>query len=155
VCYKQSAEHSLTLSLTISVYSPLFLPNIYRSVDRYVSLQYLLCQCLETFSLISTLFIESEKFRLEATFKGHLVKSPCNEQGHLQLRHVAQSPIQPDLECFQRWASSTSLGNLFQCFTMLNVKNFLLTKTKKLEGFSDEVCLQACIYGLFPKTFQK
>ncbi|KAK4831029.1 LOW QUALITY PROTEIN: hypothetical protein QYF61_014917 [Mycteria americana] len=28
---------------------------------------------------------------------------PCNEQGHLQLDQVAQSPIQPELECFQGW----------------------------------------------------
>jgi len=38
---------------------------------------------------------------LEGTLKGHLVQLPCNEQGHLQLHQVAQSPIQPDLECLQ------------------------------------------------------
>jgi len=31
---------------------------------------------------------------LEGTFKGHLVQHPCNEQGHLQLDQVAQSPVQ-------------------------------------------------------------
>ena len=28
---------------------------------------------------------------------------PCNEQEDLQLDHVAQSPVQPDRECFQGW----------------------------------------------------
>jgi len=43
---------------------------------------------------------------LEGTFKGHLVQPPCNEQGHLQLDHVAHSPIQPDLECFHNFYPS-------------------------------------------------
>ena len=42
-----------------------------------------------------------EMFELEGTFKGHLVQLPCSDQGHLQLDQVAQSPIQPDLECLQ------------------------------------------------------
>ena len=44
-----------------------------------------------------------EWFGLEGTFKGHLVQSHCKQQGHLQLGQVAQSPIQPDFECFQGW----------------------------------------------------
>lgn len=28
---------------------------------------------------------------------------PCNEQGHPELDQAAQSPIQPDLRCFQGW----------------------------------------------------
>jgi len=44
-----------------------------------------------------------EWFGLEGTFKAHLVQLPCHEQGHLQPDQVAQSPIQPDLECFQGW----------------------------------------------------
>ena len=44
-----------------------------------------------------------EHFGLEGTFKDHLVQLPCNEQGHLQLDRVAQTPVQPDLECFQGW----------------------------------------------------
>ena len=44
-----------------------------------------------------------EWFGWEGTFKGRLVQSPCNEQGYLQLDQVAQSSIQPDLECFQGW----------------------------------------------------
>jgi len=44
-----------------------------------------------------------ECFGLEGTFRGHLVQPPCNEQGHLQPDQVAQSPVQPGLECFQGW----------------------------------------------------
>ena len=40
-----------------------------------------------------------ESLGLEETFEGHLVQLPCNEQQHLQLDQVAQSPDQPDLEC--------------------------------------------------------
>jgi len=44
-----------------------------------------------------------EQFGLEGIFRGHLAQPPCSEQGHLQLDQGAQSPIQPDLECFQGW----------------------------------------------------
>ena len=39
-------------------------------------------------------------FGLEGKFRGHLAQSPCSKQGHLQLGQVAQSPVQPGLECF-------------------------------------------------------
>jgi len=42
-----------------------------------------------------------ECFGLEGTFRGHLAQP--SEQGHLQPDQVAQSPVQPDLECFQGW----------------------------------------------------
>ena len=38
---------------------------------------------------------------MEGTLQCHLVQFPCNEQGHLQLDQVAQSPVQPDLWCLQ------------------------------------------------------
>jgi len=44
-----------------------------------------------------------EWFGLEGTIKGCLVQAPCREQGHLQPDQVAQSPIQPDLQCSQGW----------------------------------------------------
>ena len=47
----------------------------------------------------------TEWFGLEGTFKGHLVQPLCNEQGHLQLDQVAQSPVQPELESFQGWGT--------------------------------------------------
>ncbi|KAK4815157.1 hypothetical protein QYF61_017598 [Mycteria americana] len=47
---------------------------------------------------------------LAGTFKGHLVQPPCNEQGHLHLDQVAQSPVQPGLERFQGWGISHLSG---------------------------------------------
>jgi len=41
-----------------------------------------------------------ESFEWEGTLKSPLLQPPCNEQGHLQLHQVAQSPIH-DRECFQ------------------------------------------------------
>jgi len=46
-----------------------------------------------------------EWFVLEGTVQGHLVQPPCSEQGHLQLDQVVQSPVRPDLECFQGWGT--------------------------------------------------
>jgi len=40
-------------------------------------------------------------FKLEGTFKDHLIQFPCHGQGHLSLDQVAQSPIQLNLEHFQ------------------------------------------------------
>ena len=73
---------------------------------------------------------------LEGTFKGHLVQLPCNEQGHLQLDQVAQSFFQPDLEGLQDdRVSTTSLGNPFQCFTNIIVRNFFLMSNLNLFQF--------------------
>ena len=44
-----------------------------------------------------------EYFGSEGTFKDHLVQPPCSEQGHFQWDQVAQSPVQPGLECFHGW----------------------------------------------------
>jgi len=51
---------------------------------------------------------------------------PCYAQGCQPPDQAAQSHIQPGLECPRDGASTTSLGNLFQCVTTLYVKNFLL-----------------------------
>ena len=75
-----------------------------------------------------------ESFGLDETCKGHLVQAPCNKQGHLQQDQVAQSPIQPDLEWFHA-DSTNSLGNLFQCFTLI-IKNFFLICSLNLPSFS-------------------
>ena len=42
-----------------------------------------------------------ELFELEGTLESDRVQLSCNEQGHLQLDQVAQSPVQPDLGCLQ------------------------------------------------------
>lgn len=62
--------------------------------------------------------------------------SPCNEQGHLQLHQVAQSPIGPDTECLQGRSNHPFSGQLFQCFTTLTVKNLFLTPNLSLLSFS-------------------
>ena len=36
----------------------------------------------------------TQLFELEGILKGHLVQTPCNEQAHLHLDQVAQSPVQ-------------------------------------------------------------
>ena len=40
-----------------------------------------------------------ESSELQGTLKGHPDHLPYNEQGHLQLNQVVQSPDQPDFEC--------------------------------------------------------
>ena len=50
-----------------------------------------------------------KNYRVKRNLKGHLFQLPCNEQGHLQLDHVAQSPIEPDPEGLQGWG----IHNLF------------------------------------------
>ena len=42
-------------------------------------------------------------FGLEGTLRGHLAQPSCGEQGYLRLDQVAQSPVQPGLECFRGW----------------------------------------------------
>ena len=55
----------------------------------------------------------------------------CYVQGRQPPDQAAQSHIQPGLECLQ--ASTTSLGNLFQCVTTLyEWKNFLLISNLNL-----------------------
>ena len=66
-----------------------------------------------------------ESFGLEGTFKGHLAQPPCNEQGHLQLDQVAQSPVQPDLECFQGWGPHCLSGQCVPVFHHPHSKKIL------------------------------
>ena len=42
-------------------------------------------------------------FGLEGIIKDQLVQPPCSKQGRFLLDQVAQSPVQPDLECSQGW----------------------------------------------------
>jgi len=51
---------------------------------------------LNVFTYIDKIVIS---FKLD--FKGHLVQLPCDEQGHLRLDQVSQSPVHPGLECLQ------------------------------------------------------
>ncbi|KAK4818441.1 hypothetical protein QYF61_013128 [Mycteria americana] len=63
----------------------------------------------------------------DGTFKGHVVQTPCNEQGHLQLDQVAQSPIQPDLECFQGWGIYHLSGKSVPVFQHSHCKKILMS----------------------------
>ena len=78
-----------------------------------------------------------EWFGLEGAFKGHLVQPPCNKQGHLQLSQVAQSPIQPDLECFQGQCICSLFGQPV-CVSPLIIKIFFLISKLNLPSFSLE-----------------
>ena len=55
----------------------------------------------------------TECFGVEGTFRGHLAQPPCSKQGYFQLA----------LNVSRDGASTTSLGNLCQCFTTLMLKN--------------------------------
>jgi len=57
-----------------------------------------------------------ECFGLGGTFQGHLAQSPCNEQEHLQLDQVAQSPVQPGLECSQGWGIMDGITSTVPCW---------------------------------------
>lgn len=50
---------------------------------------------------------------LEGTFKGHLVQLPPKKSRNIfKLGQVAQSPVQPDLECGKRWGIYNLSGHL-------------------------------------------
>lgn len=60
----------------------------------------------------SVFFIELQDGLGEKEIIELIWSNPCNKQGHLVLDQVVQSPLQPNLECFQDGASTTSLGSL-------------------------------------------
>jgi len=64
-------------------------------------------------------------FGLEGTSRGHLVQPPRSDQGRLQLDQVAQSPIQPGLECFQEWGLHCLSGQSVPVFYHPYCKKFL------------------------------
>ena len=66
-----------------------------------------------------------EWFGLEGTFNGHLAQPPCSAQGHLQLDQIAQSPVQPDLECFLGWGIVHLSGKPVPVFHHPHCKKFL------------------------------
>ena len=66
-----------------------------------------------------------ECFGLEGMFSGRLAQPPCSEQGYLQLDQVAQNPVQPGLECFQRWGLHYFSGQSVPVFHHPYCKKFL------------------------------
>ena len=80
--------------------------------------------------------IELLQLGLEGTFRGHPVQPPCNVQGHLQLDQIAQSPIQPGLECFQGWGICHVSGQPVPVSHHLHCKkNFFLISNVNLPSF--------------------
>ena len=73
---------------------------------------------------------------LERTLKGHWVHQPCNEQGHPQLKQVAQSLVQPGLECLHGWGIHHIPDNLYQCLTTLTAKDFFLMSNLNLPSLN-------------------
>ena len=86
-----------------------------------------------------------ELFEMEGTLKGHLVQLPCNEQEHLQQIRLLRGPSSLTLSVSRDRASTTSLGNLFQCLTTLIIKNFFLTSSLNLPSFNYETISPYCI----------
>ena len=66
-----------------------------------------------------------ESFGLEGTPRGHLVQPPRSEQGHCYLDQVAQSPVQPGLQCFQGWGLHYLSGQPVPVFHNPHFKEFL------------------------------
>ena len=98
-----------------------------------------------------------ESFGLEGTFKGPLVHPrPCNEQGHPH--RLLRAPSNLTLNVSGHGASTTSLGNLFQCLTTLSIKHFFLTSSLKLPSSSFKplrlvLSLQALLKSLSASFF--
>jgi len=74
---------------------------------------------------LSSLVYSSLLIELEETFRGHLVQPPCSEQGHLQLDQIAQSPVQPGLECLQGSGLHCLSGQSVPVFYHPHGKKFL------------------------------
>lgn len=60
---------------------------------------------------------------LEGTLKGHVAQPPCHGQGHFNKIRLLRAPSSLTLRVSRDGASTTSLGNLSQCFVTLTVKN--------------------------------
>ena len=74
---------------------------------------------------LSLLQSQNHRFELEGAIKGHLVQLPSNEQRHLWLDQVLRAPSSLVLNVSKDRASTTSLGNLCQCFTTFTIKKLI------------------------------
>jgi len=79
----------------------------------------------------------TECFGLEGTFRGHLAQPPAVISDIFNYIGLLRAPSKLDLNVSRDGASTTSLGNLSQCFTTLIVKNnFFLISRLNLLSFS-------------------
>ena len=88
--------------------------------------------------------------------RGHLAQSPCSEQGHLQLDQVAQSHIQPGLECFLHCFSGAFLDTTFRMrenFCLVLCLSFKLKGGNYTKKYWFEaklhVSLHTCTHSIF------
>ena len=70
------------------------------------------------------------------TFKGHLVQFPCNAQGHYSSIRLPKACSSLAFAVLRDGASTTSLGNHFQCLSSLTVKDFFLISELNLHSLS-------------------
>ena len=77
-----------------------------------------------------------EWFGLEGTFKGHLVQPPAASRAVFGLMRLLRAPSNRTVNVCRDGGSTTSLGNLCQCFTTLMVKNVFLLSSMNLASFS-------------------
>ena len=106
---------------------------------------------LHRFMLWCAFCLFIELFELESTIKGHLVQLPCNKQGHLQLDQVAQSPVQPDLECLRGWGIHHTSGQPVPVFNHFYCIYLFLIFSINLPYFS----LKSFPFVLSPKILLK
>lgn len=78
----------------------------------------------------------TESFELEGTFKSQI---PCTEQRYAQLYQELTTWSSLALHVSRDKASTTSLGNPFQCFTILTIKDFFLNTQLKSTLFKLEI----------------
>lgn len=65
-------------------------------------------------------------------YEDPLVQSPAINRDIFQLHHVALSPINLILKISRDEATTTSLDNLFQCFSIFKIKNAFLFCSLKI-----------------------
>jgi len=74
----------------------------------------------------------TERFGLEGTFRGHLAQPPAVSRDISSSIRLPRAPSNLAFDVSRDGASTTSLGNPFQCFTTLIVKNFFLISSLNL-----------------------
>ena len=92
---------------------------------------------------------------VEGNFRGQLAQPPAVSGDIFNQTRLLRAPSSLALNVSRDGASTTSLGNLSQCFTTLTVKNFSLTSSLNLPSLSLKPLLlvlpqQALLKKIFP-----